>query len=208
MHLFLENLYIFADSFFIVPYRLTGIAMVDYLVGTLCLSMLAVMVGEVTVSLALRINKRYTDRMGSETDRLEKLSIAAYEAGDMAGYRALNRKATDAWGKQFFTMAAYSAGILWPIPFALQWMQWRFGEVLFPIAFPFSLLFTDGVGYLFTFFPIYILARIIFKRLRPRLPYFRGVQKMLDAADTAPASPDSGDDSGHLAGKATAPLPG
>ena len=86
-------------------------------------------------------------------------------------------------------MAAYSAGILWPIPFVLQWMQWRFGDVQFPIALPFSVVFTDGVGYLFTFFPIYILARIIFKRMRPWLPYFRGVQKMLDDAHK-PTPPD------------------
>lgn len=188
MQLWIENFYLAFDAVFVGGYRLTGFALLDYLIGTLLLCLVAVVVGEVTVSLALRINKRYTDSMNAETERNEKLSIAAYEAGDMVSYRALNKAATDSWGKQFFTMAAYSAGILWPIPFVLHWMQWRFGEVAFPIAFPFSLLFTEGVGYLFTFFPLYILARIIFKRLRPWLPYFRGVQKMLDEADRRSAA--------------------
>jgi len=185
----MEQFYLAFDRFIIFFYRLTGIALLDYMIGTLVLSLLAVVAGEITVSIAVRVNRKYTDRMGSEAERLEKLSIAAYETGDKTGYRALNRQATDAWGKQFFTMAAYSAGMFWPIPFVLQWMQWRFGEVLFPIAFPFSLVAKDGVGYLFTFFPIYILARILFKRMRPWLPYFRGVQKMLDEA-TRQQSPD------------------
>jgi predicted MFS family arabinose efflux permease len=54
--------------------------------------------------------------------------------------------------------------------------------VAFLLGFPFSLFMGDTVGYLFSFFPIYILARILFKYMRPWLPYFRGVQRMLDAA--------------------------
>jgi hypothetical protein len=189
MDALIQNFYVAFDNCIMFFYRLTGIAIVDYMIGTLILSLLAVVVGEITVSLAVRVNRSYTDRMGEEAERMERLSIAAYEAGDKAGYRALNKEATDAWGKQFFTMAAYSAGILWPIPFVLHWMQWRFGDVTFPIAFPFSMVFTDGVGYLFTFFPIYILARILFKRIRRYLPYFRGVQKMLDEAHRRSAAP-------------------
>ena len=177
MNLSFAKLYWSVDAFLIFFYRLTGIPMIDYLLGTLNLCLLAVVLGELTISLGIRINRRYTDKLGAEADRMEKLSIAAYEAGDKAGYRALNQAATDSWGKHFFTMAAYSAGLFWPIPFALHWMQYRFGDVVFPVTFPFSLV-TDGVGFLFSFFPLYILARMIFKRLRPWLPYFRGVQKM------------------------------
>ena len=200
----IENFYLAFDRFIVFFYRLTGIALLDYMIGTLVLSLLAVIAGEITVSLAVRINRKYTDRMGSEAKRLEKLSIAAFETGDKAGYRALNREATDAWGKQFFTMAAYSAGMFWPLPFVLNWMQWRFGDVAFPVAFPFSLVAKDGVGYLFTFFPLYILARIIFKRLRPWLPYFRGVQKMLDEAHRG-VSPGKTPDAGRAETSGAAP---
>jgi hypothetical protein len=201
-----ESIYHSIDACFIAFYRLSGIAFLDYVIGTLCVSLVAVVVGEISVSLAIRFNKKYNDRMGAEIDRVEKLSIAAYEAGDKEGYRALNKEATDAWGKHFFTMAAYSAGILWPIPFVLQWMQWRFADVTFPIAFPFSMMFEDGVGYLFTFFPIYILARIIFKRMRPWLPYFRGVQKMLDEA-SQPSSSSNARTAGNLASAGFQPDP-
>jgi len=43
------------------------------------------------------------------------------------------------------------------------------------------------VGYPFIFIPMYILARIVFKYLRPRLPYFGRIQAMLDAQPTSSA---------------------
>jgi hypothetical protein len=126
--------------------------------------------------------------MAQEMDQKEKMSMAAYHAGDKPGYKALNQQATDAWGKHFFTMVGYSAGMLWPLPFALGWMQTRFHGVDFDLAFPLSLLFGKTVGYLFTFIPIYILSRIVFKYMRPYLPYFRGVQKRLDQCASRTAS--------------------
>ena len=173
------------DGFLILFYRITGITIVDYLFGTFILAFICVIVGELTISLAIRINKRYIDGMAREMK--EKLSIRAYEAGDKHSYKALNKEATDAWGKHFFTMIAYAAGILWPLPFALGWMDGRFGEVDFPLAYPLSLLLTKPVGYTFSFIPLYILARIVFKHMRPWLPYFKGVQKFLDASDVKEA---------------------
>ena len=175
------------DGFLILFYRITGITIVDYLFGTFILAFICVIVGELTISLAIRINKRYIDGMAREMKEKEKLSIRAYEAGDKHSYKALNKEATDAWGKHFFTMIAYAAGILWPLPFALGWMDGRFGEVDFPLAYPLSLLLTKPVGYTFSFIPLYILARIVFKHMRPWLPYFKGVQKFLDASDAKEA---------------------
>ena len=176
----INGFYLQADGFLIFFFRMTHVPFLDYLIGTLCLSFMCVIIGELTVSLAIRLNRAQIEQMKEEMDRKERLSMAAYEAGDKQGYKALNKQATDVWGKHFFTMVGYSAGILWPIPFALGWMQTRFYGVDFELAFPLSLLFGKSVGYLFTFIPLYILARIIFKYLRPWLPYFKGVQKQLD----------------------------
>ena len=174
---------IHVDNFLITFYRITGYSLLDYFIGTMVLGFICVIIGEVSVSLAIRFNKRYLDEMSNEMKEKEALSLAAHQAGDKAGYQSLNKQATDVWGKHFFTMVAYSAGILWPIPFALGWMQTRFSGVEFELAFPLSLVFGNTVGYLFTFIPIYILCRIIFKYMRPWLPYFRGVQKQLNAYD-------------------------
>lgn len=184
----LNQFYFSIDGFLIVFYRFTGIAIVDYMIGTFCLSLITVILGELTVSLALKVNKKYLGQLSERMQQKEALSIAAYEKGDMAGYRALNKQATDAWGKKFFAMMAHSAAVLWPVPFALGWMQTRFAGVAFEISFPFSLV-TDSVGYLFSFFPIYVLSRIVFGLIRPWLPYFSSVHKSLieTASDTKPS---------------------
>ncbi len=173
----------YADSFLIFFYRITDYPMAGYLIGTSVLAFICVVTGEISVSLALRFNGTYLDQLNGEMSEKERLSFEAYKAGDKAGYAALNKEATDLWGKKFFTMAAYSAGILWPLPFALGWMQTRFQDVEFPLAFPLSLIFGKSVGYPFTFIPLYILCRIIFKYIRPVLPYFKGVQKRLDESE-------------------------
>ena len=173
-----NQFYYAIDSWIIFFYRVTGIGIVDYMIGTFCLSMIAVILGEMTISLALRFNTPYLTGLSRRMKEKETLSIKAYETGDMAGYKALNKEATDAWGKKFFAMLAHSAAILWPVPFALGWMQTRFAGIDFPISFPFSLVM-ETVGYTFTFFPIYVLARIVFGKLRPHLPYFASVHRRL-----------------------------
>lgn len=188
MQAFIDEFIYQADSFLIIFYRLTGYALLDYIIGTFVLGFFCVVLGEICVSLALKFNRRYNDEMSAEMDAKEKMAIQAYEAGNKEGYKALNKAATDAWGKRFFTMVAYSAGILWPIPFALGWMQLRFEAVGFPLAFPLSLIFGKTVGYTFTFIPLYIFCRIVFKYLRPWLPYFKGVQKELDGYDASRSS--------------------
>ena len=174
----LNQFYLLIDTPVIYFYRLTGIPILDYMIGTFALSMIAVLIGELTVSAALKVNKPYIGRLASEMKQKEAMSIKAYESGDMAGYKAFNKQATDAWGKKFFLMMGHSAAILWPIPFVLGWMQLRFHGVAFEVTFPFTLV-VDSVGYTFSFFPIYILARIVFGKIRPYLPYFSSVQKNL-----------------------------
>jgi hypothetical protein len=183
MDRFLYTLYLSTDQFLIIFYRMTDIPIVNFMIGTFNLAFLCVIIGELSVSLALKFNKRYVDGMTSEMTEKERLSMVAYQAGDKVSYKALNKEATDAWGKHFFTMIAYSGGILWPIPVAMGWLGSRFADVDFIVAPPLSLLFKTGVGYLFTFIPMYILCRILFKYMRPFLPYFKGVNKMLNAVD-------------------------
>lgn len=183
MKQFFEAFNFHIDSVLIIFYRVTGHALLDFFIGTCVLAFVCVIIGEISVSLALKFNKRYIDGMSAEMKTKEQLALAAYKAGNQQGYKALNKEATDAWGKHFFTMVAYSAGILWPIPFALGWLQYRFQDVAFPLAFPLSVVFGKTVGYTFTFIPLYVFCRIIFKYMRPWLPYFRGVQKFIHESD-------------------------
>ncbi|MDY0039148.1 MAG: hypothetical protein RBS57_02475, partial [Desulforhabdus sp.] len=167
------------DSFLIIFYRLSSDAMANFLLGTLILAMISVVVGELTLSLALRFNRRHIQGMEDELEKQHQLSMAALQIQDQKGYKACNKQANDMFGKYFFNMIAYSAACLWPVPFALAWMQTRFLGVEFPLAYPLSLVW-PSTQYFTIFLSLYILARIIFKHLRPYLPYFKQVQKTLD----------------------------
>ncbi len=182
MNQFFDSALARLEPLLIAPFRVVGDPVVGFFFGTACLAMACVVVGELVLSLAIRINRRHLRALTDEIVHHEALSVRAFADGDKTSYKALNREANDAWGRHFFTMAAYSAGMLWPVPFALAWMQSRFSEVEFLIAWPLSLLFGRTVGYPFIFILVYILCRIVFGKLRRWLPYFRGVQDMLDAA--------------------------
>jgi hypothetical protein len=180
METLLTQLLRWIDFFLILPFRIPQDALTGFLVGTTYLAMLCVVIGELTLSMAIRLNGRHIQKLQNEVAQSGELSMQAYESDDKAGFKALNQEASEAWGRHFFTMAAYSAGMLWPVPFALAWMQGRFEAVEFAVYWPFSILLGQSVGYPFIFIPIYIAARIVFGRLRSRLPYFRHVQAALD----------------------------
>lgn len=169
------------DPVLISFFRWTGLALLDFYIGVFILAMGCVVIGEVTLSLALRFNQGYLDGLRKEMTQQERLSFQAYQMEDHSGYKALNKAANDAWGKHFFTMAAYSAGMLWPVPFAMAWMNTRFQAVPFALPVPVSWIFGETIHYPFIFIIIYILCRILFKYSRPWLPYFRQVQLMLDS---------------------------
>ncbi len=176
---FIEKVLSFLDPYLIVFYRLTGDAMLNFLLGTFILAMIAVVLGEFTLSLVLRFNRRHINQMEDELEKQHQLSMTALQLNDQVSYKACNKQANEMFGKYFFSMIAHSTACLWPAPFALAWMQTRFLGVQFPLAYPLSLLWSS-TQYFTIFLALYILARIIFKHMRPYLPYFREVQKTLD----------------------------
>jgi hypothetical protein len=168
------------DALLIAPFRLPQDAFCGFLVGSFCLAMVCVVLGEWMLSMAIRFNQGHLRNLKEEIAQREQLSMQAYGMGDREGYQAFNKEANDAWGRHFFTMAAYSAGMLWPVPFALAWLHSRFAGVSFELAWPLSLIVGQTVSYPFIFIPMYILARILFGHARRWLPYFKGVQRRLD----------------------------
>lgn len=167
------------DTLLIGLYRISGHPIWDYFLGTLLLAWMSVLIGELTISIVFRVNRAHIARLDRRMARMKTLSEQALEAGDAESYRACNREANDAFGHLFFNKFGLSAASLWPPFLALGWMQSRFLDVQFPLAFPLSRLFGETVGYAFTFIPLYILCRILFRYARPYLPYFRSVQELL-----------------------------
>jgi hypothetical protein len=174
----MHPLWSLVDPFIIWFYRLTGYALVDFLIGTFVLAWASLVIGEFTISAVFLISRRWIDASTYEARHYQDLSGEALSAGDKEAYRAANKLANDAFGKSFFMQIALSAARLWPVFLALAWMSQRFAEVEFP------LLFSDyAIGFVGVFIPMYAAAYLIFKRIKYRLPYFRRIKAVLDSYD-------------------------
>lgn len=152
------------DSIFISLYRLTGNPLWDYFVGTFLLALLSVLVGQGTAGLVLSANRNHLANLDRRLDSLNRLTASAMEMGDKQSYKSLNKEANDAYGQVFFNRFGVSAASLWPVFFALAWMQEHFAHILIP--FPF---FTFKANYFVIFLVSYILARIFFSRTKKHL---------------------------------------
>lgn len=177
----MPSIFLYLDPYLIRLYRLTGYAWADFLLGTFALACFCLLLGEITVSLAFLAARKRINQTTAEADRYQNLSIEALKAGDKAAYNAANKLANEAFGQSFFLQIALSAAFLWPICFALAWMQHRFLEVEIPLPFT-----GFSVGYIAPFIVLYIAAYQIFKQLKRRLPFFRRIDAMPDPSPGKP----------------------
>ncbi len=172
------------DSVLMYLYRISGNPLLDYYLGTFLLAFIAVVVGEGTISVVFLINKAHLDRLNSKVQKMNRLSMEALSLGDKESYKACNKEGNDALGHLFFNKFGLAAASLWPIFLALGWMQGHFAEIDLPLPWT-----GWKINYVFFFLLCYIPARMLFGRLKPRLPYFRGIQKMLLAYDKIEPEP-------------------
>jgi len=164
----------FFDTFLSAMYGITGISSLDGVIGTFLLGLLASVIGEFSISVVFRINRKHLDKLNADLKRYGDLSREALQVGDEVAYKALNRQANDAYGQVFFNRFGLSAASLWPAFFALDWMQHQFGTTGVRVPF-----FPAGVNYVIVFLICFIAARMLFGRLKRRLPYFKGQYAML-----------------------------
>ncbi|HMK64352.1 MAG TPA: hypothetical protein VK564_01075 [Thermodesulfobacteriota bacterium] len=162
------------DPVLIYLYQITGYPLADYFMGTLLLAFLSVLIGELTISLVFRVNRKHIETLNDKVDRMNSLSQEALRLGDEKSYRAVNKVGNETFGHLFFNKFGLSAAALWPIFIALGWMQGRFADIYLPLPF-----LGWGLNYLALFLLYYIIARILFSRVKPILPYFRSVHQIL-----------------------------
>jgi len=164
----------FLDAILITFFGLTGHPLLDYYLGTFLLALLTVLVGEFTISLVFRVNRSHLEKLNSRYQDLSQLSAEALKRGDKENYKACNKEGNEAFGQLFFNKFGLSAASLWPIFFALAWMQERFSEIGLPLPW-----LGWEINYFFFFLLCYILARIFFGRIKRKLPYFKGIHQSL-----------------------------
>ena len=176
----MHSIFLLLDPYLIRLYRFTGYAPADFIIGTFVLALIAVIIGECTISVAYLLARKRIEKVTDETIRYQNLSIDALTSGDKQAYRAANELANDAFGHSFFMQIALSAAFLWPICFALAWMSYRFEELEFPVPYlHFSL------GYIAVFLLMFVGAYFVFKPVKSRIPYFRRIKEMLKASSLA-----------------------
>ena len=171
-----ESMYLVIDPWLIWFYRITGYAFVDFLLGTFVLAWIALLLGEMTISVSFLLVRRKIELVNQQMGKYQTMSMEALQAGDQQAYKAANKLANDAFGRSFFMQIALSAAFLWPIFFALEWMSLRFSDVEFEMLFS-----NRSMGFTGVFIVMYALAYIIFKRIKYRLPYFRRIKAILDS---------------------------
>ena len=179
------------DPYLIVLYRLTGHVWLDFVLGTFLLACLCLVLGEITIFLIFLLSRRRILEKTAEAEKYQNLSMEALQAGNKEAYLAADKLAREAFGYSFFQQAALSAAFLWPVCFALAWMQTRFLEVEFPIPGT-----SWSLGFIGPFIIIYVAAYFLLKRLKKGLGLSARIRAL--AVGGSPPPP---------AGPAPSPLP-
>ncbi len=163
-----RNVLLWLDPLLIASYRWLDAPLAAFLCGTFILCLWCVLLGDVAALGAARLNRKLYAGYLEDMVHHHNLSVKAIGQGDKASYKAVNKQAHEAFGKYFFSQAAVFSVSIWPVPFALAWLDMRFRGVAIPLPF-----YEPGVGYNFFFFPLYILARLVYARIMKRLPAYR-----------------------------------
>jgi hypothetical protein len=172
----MNELFVLVDAFFIWFYRLSGYALLDFLIGTFFLAFTAVVVGEFSISFAFLFTRKSIQSVQDQMINYQNLSIDALSAGDKNAYKAANKLANDAFGKTFFMQIGLSSARVWPAILAIAWMNTRFHEVDFEVPFV-----GMALGFIPLFILIYVAAYFAFKPIRNRIPYFKRINMILDS---------------------------
>jgi hypothetical protein len=169
-----RDFFVALDPYVIWAFRLVDGPWAGFLLGSLLLNLFCVVLGDITSILARRLNRKVYGAYHDDMVRHHNLSVKALQNANKEAYKAVNKQANDAFGKYFFSQAGAFTLSIWPLPFALAWMEMRFGGIALDL--PFAI---PGVGqsvfYQFFFIPIYIAVRISYGKLMRRIPAYQRI---------------------------------
>ncbi len=165
----MPTFFLWLDSYLIWFFRLTDLAVLNFLIGTAVMAILALTLGKLGAAAVLAAGRRYAMRLAGEAKKYQDISIQALQAGDRPAYEAANKIANEAFNKSFFLGVAQSAAYFWPVGFVLAWMQYRFLNIeLLPI--PGTGL---SIGFVGVFILMYIVIIFIIKQIKRYFPHMR-----------------------------------
>jgi len=176
-----QGIYLGMDPWLIWAFRLPEHPGVGFGLGLCWVSLVATLVGALSGALICRFNSRHYASLNREMAKQHNLSLKALAARDKTSYKASNLLANDAFGRFFFAQLALNAASLWPLPFLLGWLDFRFHGQTF--AFPLA----GQVGPPFLFIPLYIATRVLFNRVKRGLSRLPGLKRFRPKIDEQPA---------------------
>ena len=167
----LEHVFTLLDPWLIAPYRWVTPPEAGFFLGTALLALQCVLLGDAAMLGVMTLNRKRLNELQHEMDHHHHLSEKALQMGDKESYKAVNKQGLDAFGHSFSLGAAIFCVSIWPLPFALGWMQGRFSEA--SPRLPFHIPFVgDEPTYLFYFLLLYIIARVTYKRLLGKTSFY------------------------------------
>ncbi len=171
----MDNVFQHIDSLLISLFRIVDTPITGYYLGTAIICVICFFIGKVTLRISSSFNSSFLQKDRSAMVHMHNLSMKALAGRDKTAYTSCNKQANEAFGKVFFTSVALGSSALWPVPFALAWMQYRFGQVQFelPVELP---VVGSHTGYLFTFFPILVLTYIFMGRFMSKINSLRALK--------------------------------
>lgn len=173
------ELYMALDPFFIWVFRIPAQAWLGFALGIFWICLVTTVIGELSMAGAYFANKRHFAKHSQDMVQNHNLSVQALGCKNKEAWKACNHLANDAFGKNFFSHIALFASSLWPVPFAIGWLYYRFAEVDFTVPF------VGEIGPSFIFIPAYILFRWLFGKAKPWLPVFRTIKQKITENETA-----------------------
>ena len=181
----LADLNAFLDPGLIWAFRLLPDAHWGFFVGSVYVALCAIIVGDVAMALAYRINRGPYMAQQREMKKHNDMSFQALAEKDKAAFKACNILANDAFGRNFFLGATLFCASIWPMALALGWMNYRFGRVedlMAPLV--------GAVRPEFWFIPLYIVVRILFSKIKHHIPLYRLIHALAKADEASLAKED------------------
>lgn len=170
-----HELYLILDALLIAPYRVLSPAVAGFYLGTFCLTLYCLVLGEISLAAVYVWNREHYANQTREMVRMHNLSIQAIKNKDKESFKATNKVANDYFGKSFFARAALFSVSIWPVPFALGWLDIRFtGIDIHQVPF-----LGNNLRYPFIFIALYIIVRFTFSKIRPKVPFLGKVARMM-----------------------------
>ena len=183
----MEQLLVWLDPFFVLPYRMVPQPEAAYFLGTAVLALVAGLIGIATLRMAQRMHRKRLKKLQDDMRHYHELSESALQNSGKEAFKAVNRQGHEAFGYYFSLSNALFVASLWPVPIVLAWMKLRFGLV--SPELPFSLpLFGNQPSMVFWFILFYIPLRMFSNKTITRWQ-LRRAEAQGNAPDTFEISP-------------------